>query len=406
MPLPQHNMPKSAQGSSLRHLPFLTVLAEGKDQDTPLWRDAAAGYLVLRFFDRWLEEGPAVMSSDSSLSVVRERIRVMADVEARAQEFLLAAVQAMVNATEPNAVLVSDPLLAYGKYLESGGQLVLASHVYQTLIAELDRIAREDPMPVASALLQYGYVSRLLGNFEVSIGAYQQAYRFAERAGVPAVMFRTQIGQANTLRARGNLGEAEALLDRVATDASAAGATEAELCALHSRGDIRVFRGQYMEALTDFLSAYELVSTHELMSDALSRERILGDIAACAAESGYRKTARDIIQHMLASATSPQIRLIALGNLLKLSILEGNVEEFEQLQEYIRAHAERYPIQAEHAMRIALSTASGVARFQTPEAGIAAYRSVIVEAKRVGMHHIASKAEAILLQFRESLAAL
>jgi hypothetical protein len=53
---PQYDTGDIFSGPSMRHLPFLDALASATDTSDPVWRDAAGGYLVLRFFDQWLEE--------------------------------------------------------------------------------------------------------------------------------------------------------------------------------------------------------------------------------------------------------------------------------------------------------------------------------------------------------------
>lgn len=375
----------------MRHLPFLKVLASATDTSDPVWRDAAGGYLVLRLFDRWLEEGRGVLAGDPELTALKSRIRAIPDIDPIVQDHLLSAIQVMGEASEANPALVAGPLLAYGKYLQSAGRQELAAHVYETLIAVLDPPHRDsDPLPAVSAHMHYAFVTRLLGQFDASREAYQRAEARAQEAGAIALILRARIGMANTLRALGNLGDAEALLDRALAYATEAGLANAQSGALHNRGAVRNLRGRSVEAMQDLFRAYELTD------DPAEREVILGDLAACAGDAGYQHLARDAHRILAYTARTPNVRSAALGNLLELAALSGNAAEFERIQRHIQLHAEQHPLPAEHAIHIQLNTAYGVERFGTRTAAIESYRSVMSQAHEAGFHQVAFKAEQAL----------
>jgi tetratricopeptide (TPR) repeat protein len=371
----------------MRHIPFLQALADASGADDPVWRDASAGYLVLRFFDRWLEEGPARMSADTGLQGLRERIRSVQDVEPRVRNTLLKAIQEMVDAEEANPAVVLESLLEYGRYLEMAGRLELAAHIYQTMIDVLDSSGCSDPLSAATARMRYGLVMRLLGDFDTSSDSYQRAEHLAEQACNFVLVLRARVGMANTLRARGNLGDAESLLDRVVVDASQESLVNAESIALHSRGGIREIRGRRNEAMEDFFRAYKLAN------DTSERERILGDLAACAGKAGYHQMARNAHRVLAYTTNDPFIRSSALMNLLELAVWEGNATEFERLQGQIQIHAEQHPLPAEYAIHTALYRAYGIERFGLQEDAIAAYRDVITQANNTGLYHVAFEAE-------------
>jgi tetratricopeptide (TPR) repeat protein len=375
----------------MRHLPFVHALAAVKDTSDPVWRDASAGYLVLRFFDRWLDEGPALMSFDQALPTLKARIESTEDAHPQVRELLLTAVQTMIDAPGTNPSSVVGPLLAYGKYLEMAGRLELAAHVYQTMIDALDPPSGcADPGAAFEAFMQYAFVTRLLGNFDASSDAYQRAAMLAEQTGTLLLALRARVGVANTLRARGNLGEAESVLDQIIAEATHANLTRAISWGLRVRGAVRKLRGRHTEAMTDYFRA------HELTDDPTERETILGDLAACAADAGYRKLAFDAHRVLAYTARLPIVRSAALGNLLELAALEGNVNEFERLRTHIQTHARQHALSAEHATYIALYTAYGLERFGSRDEAIATYRAVITQANTLGLHQIAFQAEECL----------
>ena len=372
----------------MRHIPFMKALAEVQDTSDPVWRDASAGYLVLRFFDRWLDDGPALMSFDQTLPALKARLQSSEDVHPQVQEILLSAVQTMIDAPGTDPALVAGPLLAYGNYLETVGRLQLAAHVYQTIIDAVDSASGcADFSLAAMTLIRYGVVSRLLGEFDSAHDAYKRAEHLAIKGNIGDLQLQSRVGMAITLQVQGNLGESEALLTDVVADASAAGITRVLALAKHGRGVARSRRGRYVEAMNDFFAAYELTE------DIDARERILSDLALCAVEAGYRSTARDAYRILAYTGHEPNIRLIGLANLLEITVQNGDAIEFERLQRHINIHAQRYSIPVSYATEIALFTAYGAEQFDTREAAIAAYQAVVAQANTIGMHRIAFMAE-------------
>ena len=122
----------------MRHLPFLEALASASDTSDPVWRDVVGGYLILRFFDHWLQEGPAVLADDPGIRTVRDQLRGASEVASGIRQILLTTVNIMTGASTTDPALVSGTLVAYGRYLESTGRLELAAHVYRTVAEALD----------------------------------------------------------------------------------------------------------------------------------------------------------------------------------------------------------------------------------------------------------------------------
>jgi hypothetical protein len=138
---------------------------------------------------------------------------------------------------------------------------------------------------------------------------------------------------------------------------------------------------------------------YERTRDTIGREVILADLAACAASAGYRAMARDAHRFLAHNAKFPMVRTSSLANLIELAVLDGQVAEFERLQERLREHNQHHPPPMEHEMYAALYTAAGVERFGDREDAIVAYHSVLAKAQRIGMHQI-------VFQVEERLAAL
>jgi tetratricopeptide (TPR) repeat protein len=372
----------------MRHIPFMKALAEVKDTSDPVWRDASAGYLVLRFFDRWLDDGPALASFDQTLPALKARLSSAEDVHPQVQTLLMTAVQTMIDAPGTNPASVAGPLLAYGHYLETASRFDLAAHVYQTLIDALDPPSGCVDLPLAAmTLIRYGAVLRVSGDFDASRDAYRHAEILATKGNVVDLMLQSRVGMANTLQGRGNLGESETLLDQVIADASIAGIVRVRAFATHTRGSIRTLRGKYVEAMTDFFEAYKMTE------DVSEQERILNDLAVCAGEAGYRTMARDAYRVLAYAARTPIIRLIAFINLLEMAAQDGDIANFERIQEHIRLHGQKHSLPIQYALSIALYTAYGAERFGPREVAIAAYQEVIAQARKTGMYQVVFNAE-------------
>lgn len=390
--------------SAIRHVPFLKALASAKGSSDPVWRDASTGFLVLRFFDRWLEDGPAVMSSDPGLAALRARLRSSEDVEPHVRHLLLTTVNALIDAETTDPAPVSAPLLAYGTYLESVGRVSLAAHVYHTVATAMDENYLSDPVSTASAFVQHGYAARRSGEYGAAMTSYARAIAIANKINDLAIAVRAQTGLANIAKTRGDLDAAEELLDRTVIDADTALATrtfsqparealtQASCLARQSRGSVREARGRYIEAIQDFFTALQMAF------DRPQYEVILGDLAACAAGAGYRATARDAQLVLAKTAHAPIVRSAALVNLLELSVLDDDRAAFTKARADLHAFTEANKgIPAEHRVYAALYNAYGIERFDSRDAALSAYREAINSARSAGIQHAEALAEQRLM---------
>jgi len=286
-------------------------------------------------------------------------------------------------------VLAWAALVGYGRSLEQESRWPLAAYTYYFMIAVLGVSADcADPALTAIILTRLGVVLRYLGAFEESHQVYRHAQAMAEQVGALELVLRSRVGMANTLMAQGNLGEADASLSHVIADASNAGIVAAEALARHCRGSVRLHRRRHVDAMFDFFKAYQLTT------EPSDRELVLGDLAACAGDAGYRTLARDIYRTLLRRTRQPVMQSAALGTLLEFAVYEGDVDEFKRLQTQIAIQAQKYPPPVAHTTRIALYGAYGVERFDNNrEAAIAAYNTVITESRRLGAHQVAFLAE-------------
>jgi len=384
----------------MRHLPFLKMLAKAADVDHPMWRDVAPGYLMLRFFDRWMDEGPAIMSADPAFPALQGRIRSTDTLPASVRDILLDVLERLVSAPDHDPVAAIDPLLAYAGYLHSAGQTSLSAHIYRT-IGEMSAGRAGDPdARIAHALTQYGFTSHLLGRLEIAEDAYTRAEEIAADANDTVQLLCARLGRANVLNARGSLAVADTTLTQVIVDASAHALCKLEARALHARGATRTALGQFDNAIRDYYRAYEMTNV------ASDRDVILRDLAACEVEAGYRAEAREAHQLLAYTATAPDASAVAWIHVIELAILDNDRVAFDIARRDFTAGMSRTAISAERGARAALAIARGVERFEGSGHARPAYRTAAAKAKAAKLpeleleasrrsHHIVANAPAV-----------
>jgi tetratricopeptide (TPR) repeat protein len=168
--------------------------------------------------------------------------------------------------------LVIPALLAYAHYLEDELRLPESLDVLETTLrvggaalASGDRIATR---------LRLARVLRKLNLFDAAELTYDAAGTLAAASGDRHSELLSRIGRANTLLGRGNLAEAEDLLYRVLTEATAFHDSDSAARAHQVMAVVLSARGQPAEAIPHLWLAYERYA------DDPSRMRALGDLGA------------------------------------------------------------------------------------------------------------------------------
>jgi tetratricopeptide (TPR) repeat protein len=258
--------------------------------------------------------------------------------------------------------LIASPLMAYGRALHYAGQWQLAKDVFQNL--SMRASATSDNELAVQASLRLGFVLRRLSDLEGSDEAYTAAGRIARRTRDKEGDLRATLGHAQNTIARGNLPGADDMLATVIKKAESANLPMVLSDALHDRAHLCHLRKDFGAAVRYGYAALEF------SKDALSRDRILGDIAAAFAELGHLSAARDA--HLIVAATTQEewLRHQTLINLMEIAIREGHEPSFHSyrrllssapLQPYMRAY---YHLYAGQGYRAFGQPANAAAEFQ------------------------------------------
>jgi hypothetical protein len=347
----------------LAHLVYFETLASIEDNTTPAWKSVAAGLVVLRLVDAWLDEGPHIVTTDvTQLSSIRESVATVPAGDP-IRSILSGMLDTLQQAETSSLQTVASQMLAYGRALHYAGQWQLANDVFMTL-ADRAFAIRDSEIAIESSL-RLGFVSRKLGNLEAADRAYDSARQEAIRVSDSEGRVRAQLGFALNTVARGNLPNADTLLEQVAEEALQHNASSVVSEALHARAHVAHLRKDFRASVRFGYAALEFAG------DALARDRILADVAAAFADLGYLAAARDA--HLIVAATTQEewLRHQTLVNLLDVAIREQHEPAFQDyrrllneapLQPYIRAYFHLYSGQG---FRTFGQVANAMAEFQS-----------------------------------------
>jgi len=305
----------------LRHLAFFEELGNMEETNSS-WHSVSAGLVVLRLLDAWIEDGVSVVMNGSwSLSAVIEAVEKIEQLSPT-RRILLGVIDAMRSSTTIDLHVVTPRLMAFAQALEYEARWSLAADVYHTIVAHGH--PTEDGDVVVPAAVQLGLCLRNLGDLEGAAEAYSSASRIADANGDMIGVLRARIGEAKLATVRGNIPEAEAILDQTIEHAGHFELNDVHSRALHDRAVIAGARGQYDRAVQ---FAYRAL---ELSTSLRERDRILGDVATGFLYLGLVDVARDAYLILVATAQDQYVRWTAGLNLIEVASREGMEPMFDR----------------------------------------------------------------------------
>jgi tetratricopeptide (TPR) repeat protein len=376
----------------IRHQVYFDTLGSIQE-DSASWRSVFAGLSVLRLVDAYESVGPKSAPANwAHLHSVRAAIEEMSNGDVIRGVLTNLLDEITTRNTIDDAVCVA--LLAYGRALDYEASWGLATDVFSTVtkLAKPERNARL----VVEANVAVGGAARRNGDWETSARAYSQAAYIADTLGDHPGVLTVQVGIANTYLAKGNLPQAQLILDDVIVQARDQALPEIEGMALHSRAVLTSRRGEHAEGLK---LAYEALS---LISKPSDRDPVLGDIAGIFTELGMRDSARDAHLILAASAQTKFVRWSATVNLMELASLDGMEEQFDT---YARELA-RSPVGVWVRSHYLLFLGEGFFRFGRQDAAVEALEEAVAFAEANQIHYIAFKAQDALSRVRSAPSAL
>ncbi|MDP9204785.1 MAG: hypothetical protein M3P12_04895 [Gemmatimonadota bacterium] len=303
----------------IRHQVYFDNLGSMKE-DSASWRSVFAGLSVLRLVDTLADGGsPLNPAGWAQLHSVRTAIETLS--EGDPVRGVLTAVFEEVTKRGAIDDTVCASLLAYGRSLDYEASWGLATDVFST-VAKLAR-PEKNPRLAVEANVAVGGAARRNGDWDTSARAYSQAAYIADTLGDKPGVLTVQVGIANTYMVKGNLPQAQTILDDVIVQARDLNLPEIQGMALHSRAVIAQKRGNHTEGLK---LAYDALQ--HTMNPA-TRDFVLEDIAAIFTDFGMRGSARDAHLILAATAQTKLVRWTATINLMELASVDGMENVFD-----------------------------------------------------------------------------
>jgi tetratricopeptide (TPR) repeat protein len=366
----------------IRHQVYFDTLGSMRE-DSASWRSVFAGLSVLRLVDSYAGPGsPIAPAGWAQLHSVRTAIEEMSEGDVIRGVLTTVVEEITGRNTVDDAVCIA--LLAYGRALDYEASWGLATDVFSS-VAKIARPER-NPHLAVEANIAVGGAARRNSDWETSARAYSQAAYVADTLGDRPGVLTVQVGIANTYLAKGNLPQAQTILDDVIVQARDQELPDVQAIALHSRAAIAGRRGEHADGLK---LAYEALGLTSKLSE---KDQILEDMAAMFTALGMHDAARDSHLILAATAQAKFTRWSATLNLMELAGLDGMEDAFDNYSHELA----RAPMGAWVRSHYLLFLGEGLHRFGRADAAMEALEEAVSFAESNQIHQIAFKAQAAL----------
>jgi tetratricopeptide (TPR) repeat protein len=200
-----------------------------------------------------------------------------------------------------------------------------------------------------------------------------------------------QVGIANTYMNKGNLPQAQTILDDVLVQARDQHLPEVQAVALHSRAALASHKGDHSEGIK---LGHEALS---LTTNPTARDFILDDIAGMFTMLGLHDAARDTHLVLAATAQSKMLRGQATINLMELAGMDEMPEAFDSYARQL-AQAALGPWYRAHYL---LYLGEGMSRLGRLEAAQESLKEAVSFADANMINQVSFKAQAALAALRK-----
>jgi len=370
----------------IRHQVYFDTLGS-MQEDSASWCAVFAGLSVLRLVDAYTDTGSSIDPANwAQLHSVRAAIEQIGEGDT-VRGALTCVLEEVTNRRAIDEA-VCRSLLVYGRALDHGAAWGLAIDVFST-VAKLTRPEKNAKLAV-EAHVAVGGSARRNGDWDTSARAYSQAAFIADTLGDRRGVLTVQVGIANTYMAKGNLPQAQTILDDVVVQARDQYLPEVQAIALHSRSSLALRRGEKAEAVQ---LAHEALS---LTTNPASRDTVLEDLAVAFSEIGMRDAARDTHLILASTAQLKWVRWQATINLMELASYDEMQDAFNSYAAELR----KAPLGPWLKSHFLLFLGEGLGRFERYEAAEQAFEETIAYAGANQIHAVTFKAEAEIVEAR------
>jgi tetratricopeptide (TPR) repeat protein len=371
------------KGPMIRHQVYFDTLGS-MQEDSASWRAVFAGLSVLRLVDAYADAPSSADPANwAQLHSVRTAIEVVS--EGDTIRGLLTTLLDEVTKRRSIDETVCTALMAYGRALDYAACWGLAIDVFSTVVRQT-RPEKNAKLSV-EAHVAVGGAARRNGDWDTSARAYSQAAYIADTLGDRQGVLTVQVGIANTYLAKGNLPQAQTILDDVLVQARDHHLPQVQAVALHSRASLAARKGDCAEGLKLANEAFNLTT------NPAERDSVLEDIGAMFTELGLNDAARDSHLILAATAQSKMVRDTAAINLMELASIDGMPEAFDAYAREL-AQSKLGPWLRAHYL---LFLGEGMSRLGRLDSAMEAIKGAISFAEANQFHQVAFKAQAALI---------
>jgi ATP/maltotriose-dependent transcriptional regulator MalT len=223
------------------HLAYFEKLAE-TEEGTDEWNATTGGLIVLRMLDTWNDFGAhALRENKRGVKNIHKAVRAIEERNP-IRAVLLELLYRIEKAKHPDKSAILPPLLAYALLLQPRKQYALAVDVLETVIGYSSPGADRTRL---NATIQLGRCYRMLGDWDASAQSFAEAGQIAASLDDRGAMLGVRIADAELAAERGNIAQAELLLDDVIVQTN--GVEELEnvrKTGLQARSAVSLLRGE------------------------------------------------------------------------------------------------------------------------------------------------------------------
>jgi|GEM_PF-648562 len=366
------------------HIAFFRAAGE-RDEHTPEYKSLLAGLVTLRLLDKWVTPGPEAKSAlrVNEFGAVRRFVQDMPNGQAKdLLRRLVTAIGSFVSGRTDERV---PAVIAYARLLERDAHWECASDTYETAIALIESLHASRAI-LPECYDRAAYCRRQAGDVRGAEPLLRQGQSIAHDLKDIYWWFRLRIALGLLELQRGNLGEAERLLDAIVAEAKRADLPEILARATHDRGQVAYARNQDDVAATLYFKAMMMYP------DPMLARRAALDLASALGELGHPSYAVKVLRALRNGPDDGMdTRTVAGINLMRQSHLLGNEVKFDQLHTELRDERMTGRLRAHYL----LTAYHGLKRFGRHSAAREALQRAIEVAEQYHVHNLVTDATAL-----------
>ena len=284
------------------------------------YRALLAGLVVVRLLDKW--RSPHLRDPETQAEAFAPVAHAVAALPiGPVRDALHDLVESIAAVIQGTADERAARLIVYGQLLEHDAHWNPAADVFLTAI---DLNTHRELLPLCHQRASVCF--RALGDLDRAADHLREGQRIAVDNGDEHWSFRLRISAAKLTRHKGDLLEAERLLDALIADAEAAGSAFVASQARHDRGQVAYEQGHFGVAIEYFHAALKGCA------DPMERERVIHSLGMVLTDLGHLDDARAVLSAIRRSARSHEMRTAATINLMHVARLTGDREYLDTLR--------------------------------------------------------------------------